>query len=145
MKKVVFEGKDFPFRKRKWVAFVFANNNKIDPLQPIPTSASPTPRIFYKHSPSPQSTSIHEGEDFAQEDCPDVVEVIDIKNDDSVIPVAHLATQILGVVLKKLPREANAVAAIVLVTVVSVEANADQALQVSQPWLLRPHKENGVG
>jgi hypothetical protein len=68
MEKVVFEDKDLPFKKRKWVAFAFPNNNEIVPLQLIPTSASPTPRIFDKHSPSPQPASIHGGEDFAQEE-----------------------------------------------------------------------------
>ena len=87
MKKVVFEGKDFPFKKRKWVAFVFTNNNEIVPLQPIPTSASPTPRISNKYRPSPQRTSIRGEEISFKERKANVLEVIDISDDDSVVSV----------------------------------------------------------
>ena len=96
MEKVVFENKYFPFenkyflfKNRKWVAFAFVNNNKITPQQRISISASKTPRISGRHGPSPEPTS----DGFMEEEIPfkkrnaDVVEVIDIRDDDNIVPV----------------------------------------------------------
>ena len=144
MKKVVFKDKDFPFKKRKWVPFVFTNNNEIVPLQPIPTSASPTPRISNKCSASPQPTSIRGEEISFKKRKANMLEVIDISDDDSVAPVPP--TQVLGTIhKKKWSREENAVVVVVLFMVVDVDTYADQALQVSWPMQFRPHKEIGVG
>ena len=142
MEKVVFENKYFPFKKRKWVAFAFVNNYKIILPQRISISASTNPRISDRHGPSPEPTS----DGFMEEEIPfkkrsaDVVELIDVSDDDSIVPVQP--TQILGTILKK-KVATGGITAMVLVLLVDTEADADKALWVS--LCSRPHKATSVG